>query len=79
MLVSLKKYSQIVKLFIHQEIVVILFLYILKLFGSHKYSHNLKELAKYYNVHSETINFWKRYILIKYMISNMKNLLKILK
>ena len=31
-----------------------------KLFGSHKYSHNLKELAKYYNVHSETINFWKK-------------------
>ena len=35
-------------------------IYFLKLFGSHKYSHNLKELAKYYNVHSETINFWKK-------------------
>lgn len=35
-------------------------IYFLKLFGSHKYSHDLKDLAKYYNIHTETINFWKK-------------------
>ncbi len=35
-------------------------IYFLKLFGSHKYSHDLEDLAKYYNIHSETINFWKK-------------------
>ena len=35
-------------------------IYFLKLFGSHKYSHDLKDLAKYYNIHSETVNFWKK-------------------
>ena len=33
-------------------------IFMLKLFGSHKYAHTLKDLAKYYNMHFEIMNFW---------------------
>ena len=33
-------------------------IFMLKLFGTHNYAHTLKDLAKYYNMQFEIMNFW---------------------
>ncbi len=34
-------------------------IYMLKLFGTHRYSHNLENLGKYYNMYFNLMDFWK--------------------
>ena len=35
-------------------------IFMLKLFGAHRYSHNLVNLGKYYNIYFDLMNFWKK-------------------